>query len=314
MDIINDRLYQPFCDSYKATDSFLDENPLLKSQFDDLYSFASHILGECFPADLDSIRKIWWFPIVEAGLELEYSLFFAKAGIYKTSHMALRNFLELSLTCFHFLLMKKAKGNDWVRGNTPTPFKREILSGLFDNEDFLILDQNISIKARIETAYRMLSDICHTRGRPHSHMELSKANYPRFTAEALQSYLQTTRDVVDLVITCFIGVNPIILYPIPVEEKFGINGPMSGYLQEPEVERLRRLLKPDSLQHLLRYYDTNTGVQSQRDYFAGLPDITEAEVRKQFEEFDKFIADMNTRNAQQGGPGYPPQGVGSPDP
>ena len=305
MDIITDHLYKPFNDSYIATDAFLDENPLLKSQFDDLYSFASHILSECFPSDIDSIRKVWWFPVVEAGLELEYSLFFAKAGIYKTAYMALRNSLELSLTCFHFLLMKKAKGNDWVKGHTPTPFKHEILSGIFENEDFFNLDQHISIKARIETAYRTLNDICHTRGRPHSHMELSKANYPRFTAEALQNYILTTRDVVDLVITCFIGVNPIILYPIPVEEKFGVNGPMSGYLQEPEVERLRRLLKPDSLQYLLRYYDKNQEVQSQREYFADLPDITEAEVREQFDEFERFIADINSRNAQPSVAGSP---------
>jgi len=50
--------------------------------------------------------------------------------------MALRDFLELSLVCFHFLLTARPKGNSRVKGQIPTTFKREILSVLFDNRDF----------------------------------------------------------------------------------------------------------------------------------------------------------------------------------
>jgi hypothetical protein len=303
MDIARDRLYVSFEGAYKATAEFLEHDSALHAKFDDLHFFASQILTECYPSDFESIKKMWWFPIVEAGLELEYSLFFAKAGIYKVAHMSLRNFLELSLTCFHFLLMKEAKGNEWVRGHVPTPFKRGILNVLLDNEDFFKLDRYIAIKDRIESAYRLLSDICHTRGQPSSHMTLSKANYPRFIEESLRRYIQTTQDVVDIVITCFVAVNPIILYPTPIEEKFGINGPMSGYLQEYQVERLRRLLKPASLEHLLHYYDSDPGVKSLREYFEGLPDITEDEFKKQLEDFDRFIKEMNAQSVQQPSPG-----------
>lgn len=130
MDIIRDRLYGSFDGAYKATATFLEHEAELQSSLDDLHFFASQILTECYPSDFESIKKVWWFPVVEAGLELEYSLFFAKAGVYKVALMCLRNFMELSLTCFHFLLMKKAKGNEWVQGHTPTPFKRQILSVL----------------------------------------------------------------------------------------------------------------------------------------------------------------------------------------
>lgn len=288
LNIIKDLLYESFESAYKASTEFLAKDSGLNSQVEDIY-FAAKILTECFPSDLDSIKKISWFPVAEAEIELDYSILFAKAGIYKVAYMCVRNFMELSLTCFYFLLMTKVKGNEWIRGNIPTPFKRNIISVLLDNGDFFKLNQYLGIKDRIETAYGALSDICHTRGQPCSHMSLSNANFPRFIEESLRSYICMAKNVIDIIITCFVTVNPIILYAIPIEEKFGINGPVSGYLQEHQVERLRSLLKPESLQHLLRYYDSDPGVKSLRDYFDELPDITEEEFKKQLDDFDKFM-------------------------
>ncbi len=299
MNKFDDRLYYSFQKAFVKTDKLIATNPQLSEDFKKIHFFAHQVLPECFPSDFESLKKIWLFPILEAGLELEYALLFAKAGVYKVAYMSLRNFMELSLVCFHFLLMAKGKGNEWVKGQISTPFKREILNVLFDNEDFRHFDQHIQVKESINRIYSALSDICHTRGQPCSHMALSKGNFPRCIEESVQAFIARAKDVLDIVITCFVGVNPIILFPLPLDEKFGMNGPMSGFLQEYEVEALRKLLKPESLKALLTYYEADPSVLSIRQYFEDLPDITEEEFKQQIAAFDKFMKEMEERNVQQ---------------
>ena len=299
---IHDRLYVGFQGAYDATDKHVSRRPALTEDFKNIDFFAM-LLPECFPSDFDSLKKIWYFPILEAGLELEYSVFFAKAGVCKVAYMCLRNFLELSLVCFHYLLLAKAKGNTWVKGQSPTPFKKEILSVLFDNPDFQHFDQATHLKDRINCQYGELSDICHTRGQPCSHATLSKANFPRLVEESLDRYVDRTKEVIDLVIICFVvSINPIILFPLPVEEKFGMNGPMSGFLEEYQVKVLHRLLKPESLKHLLKYYEFDPGVASFQQWFEEMPDITEEEFKRQLEDFDKFMKDMGPKNVSSKDP------------
>src|SRR5208283_602371 len=209
MNKFDDRLYYGFQEAFAETDKLIASNLALSEDFKNIHFFAHLVLPECFPSDFDSLKKIWLFPIVEAGLELEYAMFFAKAGIYKIAYMSLRNFMELSLVCFHFLLMAKGSGNEWVKGQIATPFKKEILNVLFDNDNFRHFDQHIQIKESINRNYSALSDICHTRGQPCSHMTLSRANFPQCIEESLRAFIARAKDVVDLVITCFVGVNPI---------------------------------------------------------------------------------------------------------
>jgi hypothetical protein len=301
MNKIDDRLYYAFIEAFEETDKTIAVDTALSEDFERIRFFSTQVLANCFPLDFRSLRKVGLFPIVEAELELEYSLFFAKAGVYKLAYMCLRNFMELSLVCFHYLLTTR-RAIDWVQGQAPTPFKRQILSVLFESEDFRHFDRHINIRDRIDNYYNTLSDICHTRGQPCSHMTLSKANYPRLVEETLHTYISRCKDVIDIVITCFVAVNPIILFPLPIDEKFGINGPLSGFLQEYQTEALRKLLKPDSLKVLLKYFESDPGVNSLRQYFADLPDITEEEFRKQLDDFDAFMKEMEARNAQQSGP------------
>ncbi len=294
--LVHDRLYTAFQGAYDATGKHVSMTPALAENFKSIDFFATQVLKECFPFDLESLKRICYFPIIEAGLELEYSLFFAKAGVYKVAYMCLRNFLELSLVCFHYLLVAKAKGNTWVKGQSPTPFKKDILSVLFDNPDFQHFDRAIHLKDRINCQYGELSDICHTKGQPCSHRTLSQANFPNMVEESLNRYVDRSKDIIDLVIICFVSVNPIILFSLPIDEKFGMNGPMSGFLQEYQVKVLRQLLKPESLKHLLEHYEFDPGVVSIRQSFEEMQDITEEEFKRQLEDFDKFMKEMAPKN------------------
>ncbi len=287
MNRFNERFYGRFQEAFSHTERLVSMNPDLESDFKDIHVFVHDIFPACFPSNSEREKKIWWFPLAEAGLDLEYSIFFAKAGIYKTAYMSLRNFMELSLVYFYYLLIAKSKGNEWAKGKIPTPFRNDILKVLFKNDDFRYFDSQIKIRESIDSEYGKLNDICHTRGVLHSHTTLSMGNYPRCIEESLRSFVTRIKAVIDVVMTCFVGVNPIILFPVPLDEKFGMSGPFSGYLKEYQVKTLHKLLTPESLKTLLAYYEANPNVASIRQYFEDLPDMTDEQRSQQKAVFDK---------------------------
>jgi hypothetical protein len=291
---MDDMLYDSFRDSYGASEEYMRAHPEIASDFLAIELFAGGAFTDCLPSDLESLEKLWPFPIMEAQIELEYSLFFARGGVYKVAFMCLRNFLELGLVCCHFLVTTKRGGNAWIEGEVNTPFKKDMLRVLFENHDFQEMDRRFKLKEAITRLYDELSDVCHTRGRPSSHATLSASNLPRLVERSLREFMDRTKDVLDTVITCLVCVNPIILFPLPIEEKFGMNGPMSGFLQEHQVVRLRKLLKPGSLKHLLEYYEPDSGIIRVREYFEALPNLTEEELDKQSQDFREWI----TKNSQ----------------
>lgn len=293
-----DRFYGHFQDAYETTYKYIQDRPELLKDLENIEFFASQVFENCFPSDFDSLKKIMWFPVIEAGLELEYSVFLAKAGLYKIAYMSLRNFMELSLVYFHYLLTVKSMGNEWVKGQIPTPFKREVISVLFEDENFQRFDAEVSIKEGINRVYSELSDICHTRGQPCSHLELTRANFPQFIEDSFINYLNRTKEVINIIITCFVGVNPIILFPLPIQEKFGMNGPLSGYLEEYQVSVLRKLLMPPFLDILLKHYQNDIGVLETIQYFEALPDITKEAFQQQINDFDIMMKEMGARDMQ----------------
>jgi hypothetical protein len=298
---MGDMLYDSFRVSYGASEEYIQAHPELASGFDAIERFAGGTLTDCFPSDLESLDKLWPFPIHEARQELECALFLAKGGIYKVAFMCLRNFLELGLLCCHFLLTAKRGGNAWISGRVNTPFKKDMLRVLFENSDFQEMDRRVNLKGAISHLYDQLSDVCHTRGRPSSHATLSASNLPRMVERSLHQFVDRTKDALDTVITCLVCVNPIILFPLPIEEKFGMNGPMSGFLQEHQVDRLRKLLKPASLKHLLGRYEPDTGIIRVRQWFEALPDMTEEQLDKQCQDFREWM--RRTRQEPKEGEG-----------
>jgi hypothetical protein len=292
---MRDMLYDSFRASYEASEEYIREHPELASDFDVMELFAGGTLADCFPCDLESLEKLWPFPITEAAVELEYALFLAKGGIYKVAFMCLRNFLELGLICCHFLLTTKRGGNAWINGAMNTPFKKDMLKVLFENQGFQEMDRRLNLKGAISHLYDQLSDVCHTRGRPSSHATLSASNLPRMVERSLRQFVDRTMDVLDAVIICLVCLNPIILFPLPIEEKFGMNGPMVGFLQEHQVGRLRKLLKPASLKHLLERYEPDPGIIRVREWFEALPNMTEGQLDKQCQDFREWMQ----RNSQE---------------
>jgi hypothetical protein len=283
-------LYEAFKKAYDDSEHYILNKLQIFNDFKNINFFTSHVYANCFPPDYKSMAKVGFFPVNEAGLELEYSLFLAKGGMYKTAFMCLRNFLELSLICFYFLLQNDhKKPGVWSKGDEDTPFKKEYLEALFKNKDFQFFDKSFLLKDKIDEQCDFLSDFCHTKGQPCSHVKLTFSNFPRFIENSLLGFLTRVKEIINIVITCFTCVNPLILFPLPVTEKMGLNGPMTGFLEEGEVEILHKLLKPETLNQLIEYYKSDDRVVSVRRWFNSFPDITEEEFENQAKEFNKLI-------------------------
>jgi hypothetical protein len=260
-----------------------------KETIEKLFWFSEDVFSECHPSDFENVFKASSFPANEAPEELKYSIFLAKGGLYKHAYIALRNFLELSLVCFYFLILEKYEGKKWLRGEENTPFKRRILRVLFNNKKFIEIDKIVNLKEKIDDNYNYLSNFCHTKGRPFSHQDLNRANYPNFIDSSFKQYIEKVLDICDIVITCFVSINPIILFPLPIEQKFGLNGPMSGFLEENQVEVLFFLLKEESQRHLFDIYENSDEITSIIQGINSMPDLSDKELHEQVKQFKKDL-------------------------
>ena len=74
--------------------------------------------------------------------------------------------------------------------------------------------------------------------------------------------------------------NPVILVGLPIEEKFGMNSPISGFFEESQAEQFRALIPERHRDVLVALAKADAGVVSIRDYFHSLPDLTAAQFQK----------------------------------
>jgi hypothetical protein len=75
------------------------------------------------------------------------------------------------------------------------------------------------------------------------------------------------------------------MQPLPLDEKFGLNGPAGGFLREHEVESLKAVLPDDACKLLQDMSAADPDVQAAVEHFEGLPDLTKEERRKQQEKW-----------------------------
>ena len=93
---------------------------------------------------------------------------------------------------------------------------------------------------------------------------------------------------------------PVGMQGLPLDEKFGLNGPVGGFLQEHQVQLITSLLSPEEKEFLQRISNEDPNVKAVIEYFNNLPDITEEEWRQQIDEFDTFIKSRSRPNQGAG--------------
>jgi hypothetical protein len=245
-------------------------------------------------SDFDVFKKINWFPWVEISNELSDALSLILMGYHKTAIDCQRRAIELSMIAGYFSLdsISLEVANKWISSTDDTPGFSKALSE-FSKSKF---PAGIQIKhpwvEAMKKAYWELCNSVHTKGVAYSSRVIN--NYigryngmpligfdEKSLAISCDRYISTV-EYVAMVIAL---ANPIVLFGLPLEEKFGINPPASGFLTFSQSDRLVSLLPSEYRAIIVEAAKCDEGCNSTLEWIERMPDITDDELRIQMQEF-----------------------------
>lgn len=279
-------------DMMAGTAEWIESEYPNKDELDNCITFLHIDLLEAVPGDLTSLGRVWYFPWAEASSELELSLAFALMSFHRSAFDHQRRALELVAVGSYFLSqhVTQKQARDWYSSVDQSPFLTRAIDKLASGGFPARLDQEIGWVADMKKFYWGLSDIVHVRGTEYGSDVIqpvagrfSGLPVPRFDPKSLTRALDSYRATTQHVATLLVAANPIVTHALPMDEKFGLGGPMSGFFQETAVERLRLVLGEARWERISAIAADDPGVQSLRESIENLPDLTEEDWKQQVE-------------------------------
>jgi hypothetical protein len=245
-------------------------------------------------SDFDSLGRVWLFPVTEAHSELELALTACLTGMYKSVYDHLRRAVEVTVVGCYFLMehISESEAKAWLKSEKETPLFSRATRGLEKNERFAGLESSSGWLTELKSFYWHLSDAIHVRGTAYSLQRMQPTVYSfngvrtlsfskTHLSHCLDNYILAVRHIA----VCRAAENPILLVGLPIEEKFGINGPMSGFFETRQSDALWELLLDKSVPFFRQLVETDEEVKSVKEGFNSLPGISEEELQKQLNEF-----------------------------
>ncbi|MHB8618974.1 MAG: hypothetical protein ACYDAG_05265 [Chloroflexota bacterium] len=271
-----------------ASKRYLALHPEAEREIPGLF-WAYHELAELVPQTLEKLCSGHFFPITESYFELENSYQLALRGFYRYAFAALRFVLELGFLGFYFDVEDNAQDviAPWYVGQARTPRMTEMLKRMKVLAGFSEFDRRFGLSMRIGNLYDDLSGYVHTRGFQYSSHGASRANFIQFSETALKLYLKAVPLVVSNVIVVAMLKYPVGMQPLPLTEKYGLNGPVGGFLEHHQVDLLTSFIAPEERKFLLGLSDGDPSVQQIIAHFESMPDLSEAEWQQQMRDFDE---------------------------
>ena len=284
--VINDR--EKVEGVYKESDEYLQNHEELCEKI------GTHLGGyyqvqTLIPQTIESFWSGHFFPYSESYCELENSFELCKQGYYRHSLFALRCALELGVIGLYFDKDDQAciDVQRWLSSEEPTPYFRKSLMRLFELHYFLRFNEKFALKEKIEELYSSLSNYVHVRGYRYSSRAQSRANFNQFNEPSLLRYVAFMKKIVKSVITMMLLKYPIGMQPVPLDEKFGLNTPMGGFLGLSEHEAVMAVLDIHTKQALQNISDSDPGVQEAVQHILSMPDLTEEQWQEQIVDFEE---------------------------
>lgn len=112
---------------------------------------------------------------------------------------------------------------------------------------------------------------------------------PNINFETLESFANFYIKTVKEIVTLLALYNPKILLGLPIDEKFGLNPPFSGFFYEGQAEIVMKLI-PDNYQEYFKTLKENDQENKViMEWFDSMPDLTEEQIREQVKEQNKFF-------------------------
>jgi hypothetical protein len=260
--------------------------------------FVSHHMVEGGPSYIEALNRIGFFPWVEAEHALDQAVIHALIGSYRAAFDDVRRGLELvAVGCF--FLSPRASVHDaraWLSSERETPFFTRSLDQLGNLPRFLRLDDETGWIERLKTFYWHLCDVVHVRGSEFSFQKIEPVSGHiggafvwRPDGAALRCVLDAFTDGTRQIALLLAVTNPILLVGLPMSEKFGFSGPMGGFYEEDQAALLRELLPDHARDGLVSLAEADPEVISVRDDIMDRPDVTEEELHRQAQVWDRII-------------------------
>lgn len=277
------------------TNEYLQQHPEIRKRIEeDNWIFRS--LFQLLPETLETFWSGHIFPIAEAEYELECSIVLCKLGFYKHAISSLRNVLELGLLSVYWDIDDQSHIDiqNWLRSMESTPFRRRVFTRLKKNTKIKAFDDKQHLFDKTTILYEELSNFSHTKGFGYSSRQLNKhrSNVNSFNETSLKKWLELTQRAVEIISIFHVLKYPVALQYTPIEQKFGLNGPMGGFIEPHQVERIKEIISKDMLADLQEISDNDPNVITVMKWINEQPDITEAEFRAQIERQDKQFIEM----------------------
>jgi hypothetical protein len=263
--------------------------------------YIEYFHSETIKADVEQLFKLGYYPSTETEMELDHSIKHALIGSYKSSFSDLRRALELTVTAAYLSSeeVDRQKAVDWIMSLKDTPGFSNVLSKLIKSGRYKDIEEKCGWKNNLQNLYWSLSDFSHNKGQLKGYRELNNTNFftagtslPTIKKETLELfcdfYIQTVKEIVAVQSL----YNPVILVGVPFEEKFGLEGPMSGYLNDGQAELINKLIPENYREYFDYLIEYDEEIKSVVEYFNSLPDLTEEDIKLQAKRQGEFFDEM----------------------
>jgi len=266
--------------------------------------YIEYLHSDTIKAEISQLERLGYYPSTETEMELDHSIKHALIGSYKSSFSDLRRALELTITGVYLSSeeVDKQKALHWIMSIDDTPGFSNVLSKLIKNGRFKDINDKCEWKSSLQNLYWQLSDFSHNKGQLKGYRELNNPNFftagtsmPTIKTGTLQLfcdfYIKTVKEIVALQSL----YNPLILVGVPFEEKFGLEGPMSGYLNNGQAEAINKLIPTNYRDYFDQLISNDEEIKSVVEYFHSLPDLTEDDLKEQAKRQEDFFNEMKSK-------------------
>ena len=263
--------------------------------------YIEYLHSDTVKSDFHTLERVGYYPATEIEMELDHSIKHALIGSYKSAFSDLRRALELSVIFVHLVLEEtdKKKAVNWIKSNNNTIAFSKALKILVKTGRFKDIETSCNWIRKLQELYIELSGFSHNKGVLKGYRELNNTNFftagtsaPSIKKETIKSfcdfYIQTVQEIVSIQAL----YNPIILIGVPFDEKFGLEGPMSGYFNDVQAEMINKLIPEHYREYFNQLIEQDEEIKSVVDYFDSLPDLTEDDIKEQAKRQDEFFKQM----------------------
>lgn len=266
-------------------------------EFQNAIDFIEYLHSDTIKSDINQLFKLGYYPATETEMELDYSIKHALIGSYKSAFADLRRALELSIIAVYLSSeqVDRKKAVDWIMANDDTPGFSKSISKLITQGHFKAINDKCDWKKRLQNIYWTLSDFSHNKGQVKGYRELNSPNFfaastsaPTIKTETLEAFCDLYIKTIEEIVVIQSLYNPIILVGVPFEEKYGLEGPMTGFFNEGQAESVNKLIPNEYRQYFDHLIENDEEIKSIVHHFNSLPDLTNEDIEKQVSRLNEI--------------------------